>query len=392
MIRVGVVGFGLAGRVFHAGVVNAVEGLELAAIVQRTGSTAGEAYPNLPILRSVDELLRDSTIRLVVVATPNDSHFRIARQCLLADRDVVVDKPFALDDTEAAKLIQLARARGRLLSVYQNRRWDGDFRTVRTLLGSGRLGRLVSYESHFDRYRPEPNLSAWRDSGGPGGGILFDLGSHLIDQALVLFGRPNAIWAQVRKERKGARIDDAFDLLLQYQARAPGRRTEDRQDEPSQFGAPKFGAPGSGNPRSDVPGLGVSGPNVWLRATCIARDPGPRFSLNGTQGTFRKFGLDPQEDRMRAGDIFQSTPWGDDPEELWGVLTEDVNGRPVSNRIPTEPGDYRGYYANVRDALLGLARLEVQPVEAWRTMRILEAALESSERGCVLSCDWSREP
>jgi scyllo-inositol 2-dehydrogenase (NADP+) len=382
MIRVGVVGFGLAGRIFHAGVVNAVDGLELAAIVQRTGSTAREAYPHVPIFRSVDELLGDRTVRLVVVATPNDSHFPIAKQCLLADRDVVVDKPFALNSAEAAELIQLARTRGRMLSVYHNRRWDGDFRTIRTLLDSGRLGRLVSYESHFDRYRPEPNLSAWRDSGGPGGGILFDLGSHLIDQALVLFGRPNAIWAQVRKEREGARIDDAFDLLLQYQALAPGRRVGDRHDE-----TPQFGAPGS-----EVPGSSVSGPNVWLRATCIARDPGPRFSLNGTQGTFRKFGLDPQDDRMRTGDIFHSTPWGEDAEELWGVLTENVNGRAVSTRIPTEPGDYRGYYANIRDALLGFARLEVQPVEAWRTMRILEAALESSERGCVLNCDWSREP
>jgi scyllo-inositol 2-dehydrogenase (NADP+) len=373
MIRVGVVGFGLAGRVFHAGVINAVEGLELAAIVQRAGSSARETYPNVCIHRSVDELLRDKTVRLVVIATPNESHFPIARHCLLADRDVVIEKPFALNSAEAAELIQLARTCGRLLSVYHNRRWDGDFRTVRALLSSGRLGRLVMYESHYDRYRPQPRLDAWRDDGSPGGGILFDLGSHLIDQALILFGLPYAIWAEVRKERQGARIDDAFDLRLQYRGVNNAARGETSSQAPLS--------------RADD-----SGPVVWLRATCVARDPGPRFALNGTRATFRKFGMDPQEDRMRAGDLFQSTPWGEDPEELWGVLTEDMDGRPLSNRIPTEPGDYRGYYANIRDALLGVDRLEVKPIEAWRTMRILEAALESSKEGRVVNCDWSQEP
>jgi scyllo-inositol 2-dehydrogenase (NADP+) len=373
MIRVGLVGFGLAGRIFHAAIIHAVEGLELAAIVQRTGSSARETYPQVCIHRSVDELLRDKTVRLVVVATPNESHFPIAKHCLLADRDVVIDKPFALNSTEAAELIQLARTRGRLLSVYHNRRWDGDFRTVRTLLGSGRLGRLVMYESHYDRYRPQPRLDAWRDNGSPGGGILFDLGSHLIDQALVLFGLPDAIWAEVRKERQGARIDDAFDLRLQYRSLTNSHRVET-------------------SPKARISGADDSGPVVWLRATCLARDPGPRFTLNGTRATFRKFGMDPQEDRMRAGDFFQSTPWGEDPEELWGVLTEDVDGRPVSNHIPTEPGDYRGYYANIRDALLGVAPLEVKPTEAWRTMRILEAALRSSKEARVVNCDWSDEP
>jgi scyllo-inositol 2-dehydrogenase (NADP+) len=368
MIRVGVVGFGLAGRIFHTAVIRAVEGLELAGIVQRSGTAAEKAYPGVTIFRSVEELLSDSTIRLVVVATPNASHYPIARQCLLADRDVVIDKPFALSSTEAAELIHLARERHRLLSVYQNRRWDGDFRTVRTLLGSGRLGRLVLFESHFDRYRPQANIGAWRENGEAGGGILLDLGAHLVDQALVLFGPPQAVWADVRTERDGARIDDAFDIRLFY---AAARGLE-----------------------GVVPDLPEVSPalTVWLRATCIARDPGPRFTLNGTRGTFRKFGLDPQEDRLRAGDVFASVPWGADPEDLWGTLTEDVDGKPISSRVPTEHGDYRGYYANVRDALLGTAMLEVKPAEAWRTMRILEIALESSKQGRVQRCDWRAEP
>ena len=217
-IRVGLIGFGFAGRIFHSNVIEAVEGLELAAIVQRSGAEAATAFPHVRIVPSVDALLEDTSIQLVVVATPNATHLPIARQCLLADRDVVIDKPFALNSEEAAELIQLARARQRLLSVYQNRRWDGDFRTVRKLLDSDQLGRLVKFESHYDRYRLAPRLHAWREDGSPGGGVLFDLGSHLVDQALVLFGVPQSVWASVRVEREGARSDDAFDLYLHYPA------------------------------------------------------------------------------------------------------------------------------------------------------------------------------
>src|SRR5580698_6561091 len=217
-IRVGLVGFGFAGRIFQSSVIEAVEGLELAAIVQRKGKEAHRAFPHADIYASVDELLKDSTIRLVVVATPNATHFPIARQCLLADRDVVIDKPFALSSAEAAELIQLARARKRLLSVYQNRRWDGDFLTVRKLLDSDRLGRLVMFESHYDRFRLLPRLHAWREDGSVGGGVLWDLGSHLVDQALVLFGVPQSVWATVRVEREGALMNDAFDVCLRYPA------------------------------------------------------------------------------------------------------------------------------------------------------------------------------
>ncbi len=290
-IQVGLVGFGFAGRIFHSNAIQAVEGLELAAIVQRTGSEAATAFPHVRILTSVEDLLQDSSIRLVVVATPNASHLPIARQCLLADRDVVIDKPFALSSVEAAELTQLARARGRLLSVYQNRRWDGDFLTVRKLLENDQLGRLVMFESHYDRFRQLPRLHAWREDGGPGGGVLWDLGAHLVDQALVLFGVPASVWASVRKEREGARSDDAFDLCLHY----PVSRTQ------------------------VVP----SGLTVWLRATCLARDPGPRFTLNGTQGTFRKFGIDCQEAHLLAGDMYSSQPWGVEGPENWGTLTLD---------------------------------------------------------------------
>ena len=359
-IQVGLIGFGFAGRIFQSNVIQAVEGLELAAIVQRSGSEAATAFPHARILTSVEDLLKDSSIRLVVVATPNASHLPIALQCLLAGRDVVIDKPFALSSMEAAELIQLARARGRLLSVYQNRRWDGDFLTVRKLLENDRVGRLVMFESHYDRFRQLPRLHAWREDGGPGGGVLWDLGAHLVDQALVLFGVPASVRASVRMEREGARSDDAFDLCLHY----PVSHTQ------------------------AVP----SGLSVWLRATCLARDPGPRFTLNGTQGTFRKFGIDCQEAHLLAGDVFSSKPWGVEGPEHWGTLTVDEGGEPVSTRVPTEAGDYRGYYINIRDAIHGNAALEVTPLQAWRTMRVLEMAVESSRTGSTIPCDWSQEP
>jgi scyllo-inositol 2-dehydrogenase (NADP+) len=360
-MQVGLIGFGFAGRVFQSNTIQAVEGLELGAIVQRSGSEAATMFPRVKIVSTVEEMLEDTSIRLVVVATPNASHLPIARQCLLADRDVVIDKPFALSSSEAAELIELARSRKRLLSVYQNRRWDGDFLTVRKLLDGDRLGRLVKFESHYDRFRQVPRLHAWREDGGPGGGVLFDLGAHLVDQALVLFGVPASVWASVRAEREGARMDDAFDVYLHY----PASHASD-----------------------SVP----SGLGVWLRASCLARDPGARFTLNGTQGTFRKYGIDCQEAHLLAGDMYSSKPWGVEGAEHWGTLTVDEGGEPVSTRVPTEPGDYRGYYVNVRDAIHGNAALEVTPVQAWRTMRVLEMAVESSRTGCTVMCDWSREP
>ena len=359
-IRVGLVGFGFAGRIFHAPVIEAVEGLELAAIVQRSGSSAAQAYPRVPVLSSIEALLEDRSIQLVVVATPNPTHLSIARQCLLAGRDVVVDKPLTVNSAEAAELIQLARGQRRLLTVYQNRRWDGDFLTVRKLLDSDQLGRLVQFESRYDRYRELPRLQAWREDGGPGGGVLIDLGSHLVDQALVLFGVPQLIWASVRKERDGARSDDAFDLHLQYPAAL---------SQPS-----------------------AAGLSVWLRATCLALAPGPRFTLYGTRGTFRKFGIDPQEAHLLAGDYFSSKPWGQDPSERWGSLVVHQGDEASSTSVPSERGDYRGYYNNLRDALHGHAVLDVMPLQAWRTIRVLEMAAESSRSGNTVRCDWTMQP
>jgi len=337
-IRVGVIGFGLAGRIFHTAVVAATPGLELAVIVQRSGDEAAKAYPGVKIARSIEEMLEDATIRLVVVGTPSYSHFEIAEQCLRAGRNVVIDKPFTLTSDEARRLIELARERKLLVTAYQNRRWDGDFVTLKQVLASGELGRIVSYESHFDRYRAEPKLDVWRESGGPGGGILFDLGPHLIDQATTLFGDPASVFADVRIDRETSVTDDAFDVQLKFS----------------------------------------SGVTALLRSTLTACKAGPRFVVHGTLGSFVKWGLDPQEDQLKAGMKFGDAGFGEDPENLWGELY--IAGKPVE-RVKTAAGDYRGLYANVRDALLGVGELEVKPEQAWRTTRLIELCREASALG-----------
>jgi predicted dehydrogenase len=347
-IRVGVIGYGLAGRIFHTAVIDATPGLELAAVVQRSGDEAAQKYPNIKLYRSIEELLADSSIRLIVVATPSASHFAVAEQCLRADRDVVVDKPFTLTSDEAATLTRLARERNRLLSIYQNRRWDGSFKTLQSLIADGQLGRVVTFETHYDRFRPHPRLERWRENGGPGGGLLYDLGSHLIDETLVLFGKPDSVSASIRIEREGGATDDAFDITLFY-----------------------------------------SKLTVFLRASSITLVPGAVFTVHGTKGSFIKFGLDPQEDALKGGATFDTPGFGCEPEEVWGTLYQEGV---APRRIETAPGDYRGYYADVRDALLGKKQPSVTPEQAWRTVRLIELALDSNHQGRVLPVNFSDQP
>jgi predicted dehydrogenase len=356
-IRCGVIGFGLAGRVFHSAVIDATEGLELSGIVQRSGNAAQQAYPRVAVYPSLDAMLEQATLDVVVVATPNDTHVPMAEECLRAGKHVVVDKPVAVSSSEAASLLGVARETGRRVFVYHNRRWDGDFLTVQQLLqqsknGDGKLGTVRTFESHFDRFRPTPKTGAWREETGHGNGILLDLGSHLGDQALVLFGLPTALWGDVRSERVGSNVDDAFDLRLYY---------------------------------SEI--------TVWLRSTSLSPLPAVRFLVEGTQGSYRKDNLDPQEDALRAGDLFKSKPWGVDPESAWGAITTlDADGATQHTTVPTLPGDYRGFYANVRDTLLGKAEQAVTLVDAWRVLRLLEWARESSEKRAAVACDWSTAP
>jgi scyllo-inositol 2-dehydrogenase (NADP+) len=342
MVRVGLIGFGLAGQSFHAPVIRGVPGMELACIVERRGTRAREKYPEVRVARALEELLADKEIQLCVIATPNDSHFELTRACLLAGRDVVVDKPFAPTLAEAEELVRLAAERGRLITVYQDRRWDGDFATVKDIVRSGRLGTVVEYECRYDRFRPEPKANAWRERADqPGAGVLFDLGPHVLDQALVLFGAPQSITASAFCQRETSQVDDAFDVCMEY---------------------PHLG------------GLRAMG-----RARIIAFAPGPHFLIHGTKGSFVKYGMDPQEPRLRGGNYPEGLDWGADwgieDEQLWGTLS--LVGEP-SVKVKTERGDYRGFYANVRDAIEKKAALDVTPEQALRTMRAVMLAHKSS--------------
>lgn len=345
-ICAGVVGFGLGGQVFHAPFLQAVHGFELAAILQRQGDTAAKAYPGVSIERSMESLLARQDLELIVISTPPSTHFDLARQALEANKHVVLDKPFVATSEQAHRLIELARAKSRLLSVYQNCRWDGDFLTLQQVIASGELGRLVSLDTRFERFNPGSRRMQWQESDVPGNGIMFDLGSHLVDQVMVQFGVPEAIFADIRRDRDVSRIDDAFAIDFFY-------------------------------------------PRLRVRAssTLLACAPGPRFVLNGTRGSYVKYGVDPQEQSMKAGVTLSDPHWGEEPEARWGRLTTVRDGKPVERSVPTVPGDYRKYYENVRDAILGIVPLAVPAEHGWRVIRLLEIAHQSSHERRAISCD-----
>jgi len=354
-IGVAVIGFGLAGRVFHAPFVSAVPGLKLEAIVQRKGDEAAKAYRSARILRSIEEALADNAILMIVVATPNETHYAIAKQALLAGKHVVIDKPFAASSEQAKELGALATEKGVVLAPFHNRRWDGDFLTVRKLLETKAVGRLVTFESHFDRFRPEPRENTWKESSDPANGLLFDLGPHLVDQVLALFGAPKGIVASVRKDRDKTDIEDAFDITLEY-----------------------------------------DGLRAHCRSSMLACDAAPRFLLHGTRGSFKKYGLDPQEPALLGGAKVPKIgatetnggSWLAEDEAAWGWLTVAPNPNDPATltrtAVATELGDYRGYYANVRDAINGDAPLAVTPEDGYRVIKLLEMARESWEKGCTL--------
>lgn len=337
MINVGIVGYGLAGKVFHAPFVTAVEGLNLTAIVRRS-SEPDPKYPGVRFLRSVSELLAIQEIDLVVVATPNDLHARIAKEALLAGKHVVVDKPFTSTLKEAEEVVAVAEKQHRIVTVFQNRRWDGDFMTVKQVLANGSLGRVVMFETHFDRFRPSLR-GTWHERVMPGMGLLFDLGPHLVDQTIELFGTPEAVFADLRKERDGTPVDDAIDLTFYY----PSMRAQ-------------------------------------LRASTMAAAAGPRYWICGDKGSYTKYGLDPQEQAGKDGILPGSPGWGEELEREWGKLTSPDGER----KVPTVAGDYRLYYENVRDSILGKAQISVTTQQALDVMRALELAIASSKKRCAM--------
>lgn len=345
-IDVGLVGFGLAGRYFHAPVIDAVPGLRVAAIVQRTGDEGKKCYPDAKLVRSLDDLLAIESIRIAVLATPNQTHFPFAKKCLESGRDVVVDKPFTTTVDEAAELVRLAKRLGRVLTVYHNRRFDADFQALRKVIRDGQMGRILRLEMHYDRYRPLPKAGAWREQAGPGSGILADLGPHLIDGALSLFGEPERLFADVRTERDGFETDDAFDIWLEY----------------------------------------ADNLRVFLSSTMLNVTPRPRVLAFGTKGSFCKKDFDPLEMALRTAAPKAGESWQLEKPENFGELTV-VHGEETNRRKIPSFGDWREFYANVRDVVLDRQKpLLVTPEEALDVMVGLQLARESSDKKA--SVEW----
>lgn len=364
-LRVGLVGWGSASQVFHAPLITTTPGLELVGVVcrrpevgQAARSVLGEA---VQLHAEPQALFERGDVDLVVIPTPNDSHHPLALAALRAGKAVVVDKPFALDAAQARELIEEAERRQLLLSVFHNRRWDGDLLTARALLRSGRLGRIVHASLHFDRYRPVVP-ARWREAGGPGSGLWMDLGPHLLDQALQLFGAPVAITADLLRLRDGAVADDGFHARLRW----------------------------------------ADGLRVDLHASTLAAAPGPRFALHGTRGSWVKHGLDRQEEDLKAGlrpEPSRPQAWGQDPSDGQLVTAADPQApspATVEQAWPTERGDYPAYYAGIRDALLGRGPNPVPAREALAVMALLDlgrrSALERRELPCPASGDAAPSP
>ncbi len=351
MIRVGLIGFGMAGRVFHAPLLSSVEGIELAAVLERTSNNAAARYPGITVHRSLEAMLADKSLRLLVVATPNGTHYSLAKAILKAGKNVVVDKPMTLTSAEAEELIALSWKHKALLAPFHNRRWDSDFLTIQNLLNEGLLGRLVSFESRFDRWQPAPLTGRlWKES-VDGGGKLLDLGPHLVDQAIVLFGKPEAVNADVVREKDGPGVNDSFTIRLRY------------------------------------PGVAAT-----VAANSLSLPAAPRFHLRGTGGGYVKKGVDPQEAALSKITRIDDQNWGQEPAANWGVLHVGINGGSVSRPVPALPGNYRQFYAGIRDALEGKGPAPVTGVDGWRVARLLEWAAESAEKRCEIACDWSNEP
>ena len=343
--RVALFGFGLAGRVFHAPLIAAEPGLELAVVVTRDAERRAQvaaAYPGAEVVDDADAVWeRAGELDLAVVATPNRAHVPLARGALDAGLAVVVDKPLASDAAAARALVQHAEAVGGMLTVFQNRRWDGDFLTLRDVLAAGRLGAVLRFESRFDRWRPDAG-GAWRETEAPsdGGGLLLDLGSHLVDQAVQLFGPVARVYAELDVRRAGAVADDDVFVALEH---ADGVRSH----------------------------LGMS--------ALVAQIP-PRMRVLGDAAAFVKRGLDVQEDQLDAGLLPGDDGWGADPQAQWATLGSDADPQPV----PTVAGAYERFYAGVADALRDGTAPPVDPWEAVRVLEILDAARRSAAEGCVV--------
>jgi scyllo-inositol 2-dehydrogenase (NADP+) len=343
-IQTAVLSFGLSGKVFHAPFLELHPGFRLAGIWERSRKEAQQVYPNIRSYDTLEEVLGDETIELVVVNTPNYTHYEYTKRALEAGKHVVVEKPFVTTAAEGEELKALAEAHGLMISVYQNRRWDSDLLTVKRVLESGELGEIVEAALHFDRFKAALSPKQHKEAPGPGAGVLYDLGPHLIDGALHLFGAPEAVFADIRTLRPGSEVDDYFELLLYY-------------------------------PRL----------RVRLHSSYYVREALPSFQLYGRQGTFLKARADVQEPRLLEGARPGGPDWGREPAEAAGLLHTERDGTPVREIVATEAGNYGRYYDGIFEAIRKGSVPPVTASDGILVVRIIEAAFRSQQEGRIVS-------
>lgn len=333
-LKVGLLGYGYAGATFHAPLIRSVEGLELGRFASRSREKVLERFPDAVIHDDPAAVIHDPEVDLVVVATPNHTHFPLAEAALRAGKHVVVDKPFTLDLAEARALIALAEETGRQLTVFHNRRWDSDFRSVRKAIDAGLVGDPAHLEIHFDRFRPQVR-DRWREGDGPGAGVWFDLGPHLVDHALLLMGLPDRVTASLAMQRDGARSPDWAHVVLEFGTK-----------------------------------------RAVLHASMLVAGGVPRFIVHGTGGSAVKHGMDMQESQLLAGMAPGAPGWGEDGDPL---VLYDAQGN--ASRLPAEPGDQREFYRLIGEAVQGRAPNPVPPIQSLAVMAVIEAAERSAAEG-----------
>ncbi|MEK0208600.1 oxidoreductase [Klebsiella michiganensis] len=339
-IRVGLIGYGYASKTFHAPLVSGTPGMTLAAFSSSDETKVLADWPAVKVVTAPQALFSDPDIDLVVIPTPNDTHFPLAKAALEAGKHVVVDKPFTVTLSQARELEAIAKSEGRLLSVFHNRRWDSDFLTVKSLINEGLLGEVGYFESHFDRYRPQVR-QRWREQGGPGSGIWYDLAPHLLDQVVNLFGLPVSMQVDLAQLRPGSQSTDYFHAVLAW----PQRR-------------------------------------VVLHGTLVAAAETARFIIHGSRGSYVKYGLDPQEERLKSGERLPQEDWGYDMRD--GLLTRAEGEEITEESWLTLPGNYPAYYAAIRDALNGIGVNPVPASQAIQIMELIELGLESARHRATL--------
>jgi predicted dehydrogenase len=336
-IRTALLSYGMSGEIFHGPLLAAHRGFELATIVQRHSDRALTHYPNVRLARHTDDVMADSSIELVVVNTPNETHAALVTQALQAGKHVVVEKPFTVTANEANALIVLADQKDLVLTVFQNRRWDGDFRTVQKVIEQKLTGTVVEFEAHYDRFRNYIEANTWKEESRPGTGILYNLGSHMLDQVLMLFGMPKTVDARMGIQRPGGKVDDFYDIRLEYR-----------------------------------------GFHCIVKSSYLVREPGPRYVIHGTEGSFVKYGLDPQEQALKERKVPGSAGWGLELPEFWGKLNTTIGDLHYEGKIETLPGDYLQFYDSVYGAIREGKPLAVTPEHARKVIQLIEACMTSN--------------